>query len=190
MFTLDQAALILQNYTYYLLFPITVIEGPIITIIAGFLVSIGLMNIYATYAIVVIGDLVGDIIHYVIGRYGRDNFMNKWGKYIGITKEKIMMLESHFSEHAGKTLLTAKFFHGVGGIFLFSAGAARMPFWKFVWYNFLGAVPKSLALLALGYYFGSHLAKIDSVLDILAVVFAGAAGIGIIYYFYGRKKIP
>lgn len=189
MFTLDQAALILQNYGYYLLFPITVIEGPIITILAGFLTSIGYLNAYIAYIVVVAGDLAGDALYYLLGRYGRDNWLKKWGKYVGITAENVKKLEDHYIEHAGKTLLAGKVLHGIGGVFLVSAGASRMPFWKFVWYNFLGSAPKSLMLMAAGYYFGKYLVKIDSILDAVALIVIVVTLAAIAYYFYGRNKV-
>jgi membrane protein DedA with SNARE-associated domain len=53
----------LLYYKYFVLFPIMVVEGPIITIIAGFLVSLGHLNGLAAYAVLVAGDVTGDSIY-------------------------------------------------------------------------------------------------------------------------------
>lgn len=109
IFSLDQIIGWLVVYRYFILFPVMVLEGPIITIIAGFLSSLELLNPFLVYAVVVIADLFGDFVYYAIGRWGRKNFINKWGKYIGLSAAKIIRLESHFEKHTRKTLIFGKY---------------------------------------------------------------------------------
>jgi membrane protein DedA with SNARE-associated domain len=67
---LPDILIILEKYKYWLIFPIVIIEGPIIVVISGFLVYLGFLNAYITYIILVIGDSIGDSMYYAIGRYG------------------------------------------------------------------------------------------------------------------------
>ena len=60
---------LLFTYSYLILFPLVVVEGPIVTIIAGFLVSLGFMDFIPTYLTIVSGDLVGDFVYYSAGRW-------------------------------------------------------------------------------------------------------------------------
>jgi membrane protein DedA with SNARE-associated domain len=60
--TLDTAIHILQTDGLLLLFPLAVVEGPIVTVIAAYLASLGYLNIFAVFAVVVAADLVGDSI--------------------------------------------------------------------------------------------------------------------------------
>ena len=64
-FSLSQLFVLLTQHRYILLFPITVAEGPIITVIAGYLSHLGFFDWFVTYIIVVTGDLTGDIIYYI-----------------------------------------------------------------------------------------------------------------------------
>ena len=89
---LEQIILLLTTYKYLLLFPIVVFEGPIITVIAGFLSSLGYLNIFIAYGVVVVGDIAGDIMYYALGYYGRDRFVNRWGRFLGITSERVERL--------------------------------------------------------------------------------------------------
>lgn len=187
---LNEIFSLLMEYRYFLIFPITFFEGPIITVIAGFLCSIDVMEVPLVYAIVVTADLAGDFMYYGAGRYGREGLAPKWGKYAGITPERLAKLEDHFKEHPGKTLLAGKLFHGVGGAVLFTAGAAKMRALSFLWFNFLGTMPKSLILLFIGYRFGEYLSRIKSVIDIVALVFIGLAGAGLLYFLYHGKRKP
>lgn len=188
-FTLTQITQYLIDYKYILLFPIAVIEGPIITVLAGFLISMSNLNFFIAYPVIVIGDLTGDCLYYAIGRFGKETFIKRWGKYIGINQERVLSMENHFNGHSGKTLLTGKLTHGLGAFFLVAAGIAKMPFGKYFWYNLLATLPKSLILLIIGYYFGFSITKINNALDFLATFFIGLAVVLFLgYLIFKRNK--
>jgi len=165
MLTLAEIYLNLIQFQYLILFPIAAIEGPIISIIAGFLIAQGLMNPYLAVVIIIIADLVGDGLYYSLGRWG----MSVGLKLFRLSQEKLQQLESHFDIHGGKTILFSKIAHGIGTSFLFAAGAARMPFGKFLYYNILGTIPKSLTLVAIGYLFGQSYVRIGKYFDYYAL---------------------
>lgn len=182
----------LTSYGYAVLFPLSVIEGPIVTVLSGFLVSQGYFNMLLVYSVMVIGDLVGDTFYYCLGRLGRTQFANTWGKYIGITTERIQSLEKHFEQHAGKTLILGKLAHGVGAAALVAAGAAHVPYGKFLWFNLISTLPKSLMLILIGYYLGETYAHISRYLDYTSWGTLILAGIAIALYWgirTGAKKI-
>ncbi|MFH0776166.1 MAG: DedA family protein [Patescibacteria group bacterium] len=165
----QQIIFLLNTYKYFFLFPVVVIEGPIVTVIAGFLASLGHLNLGIAYAVVIAGDLVGDSMYYAIGYYGGRSFIQRWGRFFGVTVERVKQLERHFAKHSGKTLVIGKLSHAVGIVVLFAAGIAKVPFWKYIWYNFLPTLPKSLILILIGFYFGETYGKINSYLDYTAL---------------------
>jgi len=161
--------LLLEHYKYILIFPIIILEGPIITVICGFLVYLGQLNGPATYIMLVTGDLIGDILHWALGRYFKNRpWFRRVASIFGYDDEKEKRLEAHFKNHPGKTVLIAKVSHGIGGFIQTVAGIAKIDFWKFTIFSFIGTVPKALALFLLGYYLGSSYLKIDSYLDYIA----------------------
>ena len=125
--SLDLIYNLLPHYGYLLLFPIAVIEGPIITIIAAFLASQGYLNIAVVYLVVVVADLVGDLLYYLIGRLGKQPMIKWWEKRLGLTQARLNRLKEHYISHGGRTLLIGKLTHSVGFIVLIAAGAAEMP---------------------------------------------------------------
>ncbi|MGB7957912.1 MAG: DedA family protein [Minisyncoccia bacterium] len=151
----------LLQYRYVILFPLVVIEGPIVTILAGFLASLGQLNIFICYPLIVIADVVGDLFMYAQGRWGGKPAVEKWGHHFGIKPQLIVRLEEHFKSHPGKTLMFGKVSHFFGGPVLIAAGMARMKLPQFLWFNFLATLPKSLILLLLGFYFGEAYVKFD-----------------------------
>lgn len=187
IFSLSQITELLIQYKYFILFPIVAVEGPIITVAAGFLVAMKYLHFYGAFFIVVAGDLTGDILHYALGRWGREKIINRWGHYFGISSERLEKIEDHFKENTGKTLILAKTFHGIGGIFLIAAGVARISLPKFIWFNFLGTVPKTLILISVGFYFGYAISTIKSYLELIAAVFIGAGIVAVLTWLYFKK---
>lgn len=189
-FTSAQIIDLLLQYKYFILFPITVLEGPVVTMISGMLSSpaFGYLSVFWVFPIVVIGDLVGDIAMYAMGRYGRHSFIHKWGKYLGLNDERVQAMEDHFERHPGKTLLFGKLTHAVGSVVLFAAGMGNVPFWKFLWYNFIGTLPKSLVLMLSGYFFGHAFEQINNGLNYVSGVAIILIAPGIILYLYRRNN--
>ena len=177
----------LMHYRYLILFPIVVVEGPFITVLAGFLASLGSLDFMVAYAVIVSGDLVGDLLYYCIGRYGGRPWVKRWGHYIGITESRLESLDNHFRRNPGKTLLMGKLAHGLGGPILIAAGLAKVSYREFIMYNVLGTLPKSLLLLSLGFYFGAAYQRVTHYLDILALVFFGLSILSVILYIYIPK---
>jgi membrane protein DedA with SNARE-associated domain len=190
--TPDQVLAWLLLYKYQLLFPVLVFEGPITTVIAGFLASLGTLSFAFTYVLAVVADLVGDTLYYAVGRYGIQRRVDRWAGYLWISPQQIDRLKGQFGRHAGKTLLTAKMTHGVGGLVLVSAGAAGIPYPTFLWFNALGTLPKSLALLLVGYYFGYEYHAINAYLESIALITIGvvliASLVACIYYYCRRSE--
>jgi membrane-associated protein len=179
--------LLLTAYKYLFLFPVAVVEGPIITVIAGFLSSLGVFNVFVAYGVLVAGDIAGDVAYYELGYYGRQRFVIRWGRFLGVTQERLEQLEKHFDKHSGKTLIIGKLSQGIGGAILLAAGMAKVPFRKLVLYDFLPTLPKTLILLLIGYYAGASYVEISSYFDYAAIGTIVAAVIFVVIYFVMRR---
>jgi membrane protein DedA with SNARE-associated domain len=156
---------LLFTYSYLILFPLIVIEGPVVTIIAGFLVSLGFMDFIPTYLTIVSGDLVGDMLYYSAGRWWLNKAYKGVVKFFGIDMKFVKKLETAIKKNKGPFLFFGKLSHAIGGIILFAAGSAEIPIRDFLTFNFLATIPKSLILIAVGYYFGSTVSNFKKYLD-------------------------
>lgn len=179
------------QYGYIVIFPITIAEGPIITVIAGFLSAQGYFNLAIVYAVVVVGDLAGDFLWYGVGRFGHTIARSKIGKKIGIKDHHLDKVTGHYDIHSGKTLLLGKWTHSLGMFILTGAGVAKMPLGKFFLYNLIGTLPKSLLFTLLGYYVGYAFQKINSIIEKTAFIIGIFLIAGVIVYFalkFMKKK--
>jgi membrane protein DedA with SNARE-associated domain len=163
-----------------------VIEGPIITIICGFLAYLGFLNIFVAYPVLVCGDLIGDSVYYTIGKYSNKySWMHKAKNHLGYTDESAVFIKNHFEKHTAKTLLISKMSHGLGIPVQISAGISGVKFPTYISIELIGTMLKTLALLFIGFYLGDSYQKINSYLQFIALV---AIGIMICTFLYVMYK--
>lgn len=190
MLTLPKIFLLLATYRYFLLYPVVVIEGPIVTVIAGFLASLGFLDVFWVYVVVVLGDLTGDSLYYALGRWGRKRIVEKYGWHVGITPRLIEKFEGYLHKHTAKTLFFGKFSQALCVPILIAAGVAKVPYRKYITINLFATLIKSLILLLIGFYFGQAYAKIARYLDITAIIVLILAVIFLLFYLYMQKLAP
>lgn len=189
LFTPQEAFSILEHYKYLVIFPITVIEGPIITVIGGFLAYLGYLNFYVAIFFLALGDWVGDGLHWVLGRYySGATWFKKVGKFLGYDEKREIIIEEHFKRHPGKTVMLAKISHGVGGLVQIAAGMAKMDFWEFMKFSLIGTIPKTTLLFLIGYFLGNSYEKINTYMNRVAYIVLFFA-IFICIYFMVKKVV-
>lgn len=185
--TIDQLLNLLLIYKYLIIFPIAVLEGPGLSILVGVLIARGLLDPFLSYGLLILGDMVGDTLYYCMGRFGGHPILKRWGHLINVTEDHLSKLEHHFHFKApAKTLILGKT-QPWGAAILFAAGTAKMPYIKFVLINTGASIPKTLALVLLGYYFNQAYVALDSYLQYAGVILTVLA-IPLIAYFFLRKK--
>ena len=188
----DTTIFLLEKYGYLFLFAIAVVEGPIITIIGAFLASQGYLNVVAVYALVTAGDLAGDLLYYSIGRLGRIGALAGLRRLLGMTGERFVRFEQYIEQHGVKMLFFAKYTQ-TGFLALPASGAAGMPVGKFLLFNALATIPKSLALVLVGFFFGYAYNRINSFFLRASLVSLGLLCIGGFYIWlrrYLRESYP
>lgn len=183
---LDKIPGLIEQYKYVILLPLATFEGPIVTIIAGFLASLGVISFLGVYLVSLIGDLLGDSIYYGIGRFARHRVLVKLISRFGFTEARMEKMEGHFTRHAGRTLFLGKLAYGFETISLVSAGAAKVPYKRFIIYVLLPSLPKSLLFTVIGFYFGHAYLRINRYLDNTALAIVIIAPILIVLFITYR----
>ena len=163
---------LLLTYRYLILIPFAIIEGPILTIICGFLVTLKVFNPLAVYVVVVLGDIVGDGGIYYMGYSGK-----KFLKYFGVTEEKLEKAKLYFRDNHKKAIAMSKLVHGIGFTGLVAAGALHVPYKKYFKTCALISIFQSLILLIIGIFFGHAYTQIGKYLNYYA---AGVSVVGLI----------
>jgi membrane protein DedA with SNARE-associated domain len=144
----------LRHYGYWMMLPLMILEGPVVTIMAAMLASLGAFNVLIVLIFSILGDIVGDIILYGLGYHYGMRFVRRVGKYIGITEKLVLRMEGYFARHGGKTIFAVKSTTGLCWATFVAAGIVKMDFKKFVRYSLLGGIIWSGFLVIMGYFYG------------------------------------
>jgi membrane-associated protein len=134
--------------------PLSVIEGPVVTILTGFLSAQGYFHWYSALCLLVCGDLIGDLIYYWIGRTGRTPLAGL-ARRLGIRRAVPPDVQAELRHNAARMLCIGKWTHSVGCLVLIGSGMLRIPLPRFILINLLATVPKSTALFCAGYFAGN-----------------------------------
>ncbi len=179
--------ILLNAYGDFILFPLVVLEGPVVTVIAGFLSSVGVFSLIPTFLTIVVADLTGDVFYYSLGRWWLTSALTKLTNLFKVNPKIIDKLEGDLRTNKGKVLFLGKLSHIFGVPILMAAGHAKIPLPEFIWYNFLATVPKSLIFIMVGYLLGSTINNYNKYVNLTILgIFALTLLIIAVNYFVKR----
>lgn len=156
--------------SYLSLFLVTLFEGvPLIGILvpghvaiiaAGFLSSIGVLNVFVVILVTAVGAIAGDYLSFLLGRRYGWPLIDRLRRYFFIKDKHIAKAKSLLAAHTGKALIIGRFNPVTRGIMPFIVGANKAPAGAFWIYNGLGALLWIVASVGFGYIigFGYHAA--------------------------------
>ena len=179
--------LLMALESYFVPFPSEVIVPP-----AGYLASLGQMNIFLVILSGIAGSILGSLLNYWIAyRFGRD-FLLKYSKYFFINAEKFAKFEVFFNTHGEITTFIGRLIPVIRQYISFPAGLVRMNLKKFIFYTGLGAAIWCTVLAYVGYFVGSNIDIIKENIDhIMYFIFPALILLVIIYvvvYKYRNKR--
>lgn len=177
------------HHGYPLLFVLMLIEGPVVTAAGAFAAALHYFNVWIVLLLSILGNLIPDLVYYALGYWGREKFINKYGHYFGITKDRIAAIEKLAAGHSGKSLFAIKMIPLLATPGLIIMGATKMELKKYAFWCAAIAIPTSVAYLILGYYFGAAYATIDHYLHIGGYVIGAAVVITVVVVYLQRKYV-
>ena len=183
MDTAHITSLILE-YRYWILIPLSFLEGPMIAFVAGTLASLGYFNVYFLAVFFFALDLGKDAVYYGIGHWGaRTGYAHRILKKIRVEPEHLEKTREVWEKHPGKTMFFGKLSYGIASSFIMLAGTIGMPLSKFFGWGAVVAILQYGGLLALGYFFGTTFsAGQTSMLTNVLYAIGGITLIASIYY--------
>jgi membrane protein DedA with SNARE-associated domain len=136
------------------------VPGETVLIAGAIYAGSGRLNVVAVGLVGFAAAVAGDNIGYAIGRFGGRAVVERWGKYVFITPERLDKAEVFFNKHGGKIITIARFVEGLRQANGLIAGIIEMHWLKFVAYNALGAALWVATWVSVGYFAGQHITTI------------------------------
>ena len=179
----------LPGWGYPIMLLLMILEGPIITMTAAFLASLDLFNAWAVLGLSILGDIIGDIILYIIGYTGGRPALAKARKLFKVKKSSVTKLEKRFEKSGAKIIFLVKITTGLSFVTFILAGIVRMNFARFLLYSFLGGIIWSGLLVALGYFFGFAAEQIEQYIKFAGWGIFALALLAFIYITVIKKRL-
>jgi membrane protein DedA with SNARE-associated domain len=142
---------------------IEVIPSEIVLSYGGYLVSQGHITFIGAIIAGTIGGTLAQLFLYWLGYYGGRPFLEKYGKYLLISKKHMDMADRWFDKYGAGVIFTARFIPVVRHAISIPAGVAKMSAMKFTIYTSLAIIPWSIFFVTLGIQLGSRWDQIDQI---------------------------
>jgi membrane protein DedA with SNARE-associated domain len=159
-------------------------------VFAGVLSSAGTLNPWFAFVSCLTGAVLGDSLMYGIGRHFGHGWLTQHPKIARwIDAEKEEKFEHAVRRHGFKVLLLTRFLIGVRGPVYYAAGAAKVPFWRFLLWDLISATLVVGVVFGLAYRFGDGIAKFVHEAEIaLTVLVLGFATVGVLFIYKRQTK--
>ncbi|MBB3185858.1 DedA family protein [Microbacter margulisiae] len=118
---------------------------------AGFLVETHQLSWVGIISVATLGSLTGSLLSYIVGFYGGEPFVKKFGRFFLLKESHLQMSHRFFNTRGQSTIFIARFIPVVRHFISIPAGAAKMNIFKFALYTVLGAGMWNSFLTFLGY---------------------------------------
>ena len=149
--------------------------GETILLLASFLaysqheLDLGWIIVVATMA-----ATLGDNLGFALGYYGGRPLLGRYQSIFRVRASSLEQGERLFARYGALTVFLARFIFGMRIVAGPLAGVLRMPWRRFLVFNFLGAAVWVTAISGAGYLFGQHWHRLERAikrLDIAAIIF-------------------
>ena len=144
---------LIDTYGYLAVFIGAFLEGETILALAGLAAYRGYLDLFTVIAIALIAGFLGDQFFFFLGRVQGYRILARFPRM----KERAHRFDAMLARWHAPLIVCVRFMYGfriIGPILL---GMGRVPAWKFMFYNFIGAAIWAPLIAGLGYLFGGVL---------------------------------
>lgn len=131
------------------------IPSEVILPFAGFLAFTGRFNLFLIAVFGGLGSCIGSTAAYYIGYKGGRPLVEKYGKYILISKHDLDLTDRFFLKFGSWAAFFGQLLPVVRSFIAFPAGVAKAPLKKFLSFVFVGSFIWSYALAYVGFRLGA-----------------------------------
>lgn len=157
-------------------------------LVGGWYAADARLDFWAVGTAGVLGNLVGSWIAYWGGRrYGR-GLLDRYGKYVLIRSHDIDKAEIWWEKHGEAATFISRLLPVIRTFISVPAGIAKMPFWKFTLYTFLGCIPWTFALTYVGVLVEGNWERVLNYFDVPTLIIAGLLVAGAVIWYLRRRR--
>jgi membrane protein DedA with SNARE-associated domain len=165
------------------------IPSEVIMPFAGYVVWEGGLTLIGITVAGTLGCLAGSLIAYYIGLWGGRPLLERYGKYVLISKRELDLADKWFDKYGDRAVFVSRLLPVVRTYISFPAGIVHMDVKKFSLYTVLGSLPWCFALAYIGVLLGPHWEDIKGLFRYLDIVVIVGIIALVAYLIYRRERI-
>jgi membrane protein DedA with SNARE-associated domain len=167
------------------------VPGETILLIASFL-AYSEHDLHLSWIIVVatIAATIGDNLGFALGYYGGRPLFERYRTFFRIRETTLNRGENLFARYGAATVFFARFVFGMRIIAGPMAGVLRMPWRKFLVFNFLGAAVWVCVISSAGYLFGQHWGRLEHYIKRFDLMVAIVVVLAIVWIWWRNRRKP
>lgn len=135
-----------------------------------------------------IGNIIGSTVAYFIGRLLGRPVIVRYGRFVGITHERLDKANELFARFESPVVLFGKFVAGVRVVIPYLAGINKMPFAVFSAYNAVSAFMWAAFFILVGKYIGNEWTRYHAFIQRYLIPILIVLALGLIAYFALRVR--
>jgi membrane protein DedA with SNARE-associated domain len=193
----------IEDYGYLAIFVLMVLESACIPIPSEVTMLFGGAAANATFAaslgdftplnflivglLGTLGNLVGSLLAYWVGRVGGRPMIERWGRFIFLRPHELERAEAWFADHGEAAVFGSRLLPVVRTFISLPAGVAEMPLRRFTIYTFIGCLPWTFALAGVGYALGESWKTVEKYLRPVSIAVALVLAAGAVWWWLRRR---
>jgi membrane protein DedA with SNARE-associated domain len=186
---------LVQNWGYLAIFLLSVGQSCCIPTsseltlgFAGVLAAEGKLSLPGGIVAGVVGELVGAYIAWAIGRAGGRPFVNRWGKYVLVSKTDLDRAEAWYNRHGPWGVFVSRLLPFIRNFVALPAGIAEVPALRFGLLTLAGSAVWDTAMALIGYGVGSQWNSVMKGFRDAGYVLAALVVVGLVFVIWHRFR--
>jgi membrane protein DedA with SNARE-associated domain len=129
-----------------------------------------------------VGCTLGSVVSYALGAWGGRPLVECYGRYILVHEEDLERADRWFARWGDWAAFVSRLLPIVRTFISFPAGVARMSFWRFSVYSFIGSAIWCSLLALGGFHFGEHWEQLRAIMRPFDIPIAIVISLAVAYY--------
>jgi membrane protein DedA with SNARE-associated domain len=162
------------------------LPGETVLLTAAGFAGRGHLSIVGVVIASVAGIIAGGSGGYWIGHSAGQLVVVRYGRWAGITPERLEHTRQFFARHGGRAVVLGRFIPIVRILASIVAGISNMPFARFSVYNAIAGIAWSILFGALGFEFARDLPRLEDRVGDIGLVILAVCGAAVLVFLAWR----
>lgn len=163
-------------------------SSEVLLLLAAVAIRQGSLNLAATLIIAVVAQLAGALISYCLGRYGGAPLIERYGRYVLLSKRDLERAHRWFGRYGRWAATLGYCLPLLRGYIGYAAGIAAQSARSFALSALVGTAIWTIVLITVGYHLAGHLTAIEQVIRPFSYALAILIAAAIIMFFWQRIR--